>query len=79
MDNRREFANSANGDRWLLARDDATGVAYVVHESNQSASGAVTRIEIAKFLNSGPHHPQHQALLELIGTLVDDNASRAAG
>lgn len=75
MQQRREFANSANGDRWLLARDETTRAAYVIHEGNRSSGGAVTRIEIAKFLNSGPHHPQHQALLELIATLVDDEAA----
>ena len=71
----REFADSSNGDRWYLGRNDDTMHAYVVHKANLPSGGAVTRIEIGAFLNRGPIAPEHQALLRLIGTLVDGNAN----
>ncbi len=71
-DLRKEFADSSNGDRWLLSRDENTGIPYVVHVANQSSGGAITRIELARFLNLKPNAPEHQALLLLIGTLLDD-------
>lgn len=40
----REFASSSNGDRWCLGRDEASGIAHVVHETNPPSGGAVTRI-----------------------------------
>jgi len=73
-DRRREFADSSNGDRWFLSREAKTGVPYFVHVANQSSGGAVTRIELARFLNLKPNAPEHQALLLLIGTLVQGAA-----
>ena len=71
----REFAASSNGDRWYLGRNDDTMHAYVVHKANLPSGGATTHIEIGAFLNRGPIAPEHQALLRLIGTLVDGNAN----
>ena len=70
----REFAASSNGDRWYLGRSDETMRAFVVHKANLPSGGAVTHIEIGHFLNRGPTAPEHEALLRLIGTLVDGNA-----
>ncbi|RYB06797.1 hypothetical protein D3272_04800 [Lichenibacterium ramalinae] len=69
-DKLREFASSSNGDRWFLGRDDATGVAHVVHRANQPSGGAVTHIELGAFLNRGPSAPEMLGLLKLIGSLV---------
>jgi hypothetical protein len=66
----REFASSANGDRWFLARDVANGVAHVVHKANLPSGGAVTHIELGAFLNRGPSAPEMLGLLKLIGSLV---------
>src|SRR5437879_5923652 len=41
-DELREFATSSNGDRWLIARDEETGSAFVVHKANRPSGGAVT-------------------------------------
>jgi hypothetical protein len=69
-DQLREFSASSNGDRWFLGRDEGTGNGYVVHKANQPFGGANTQIEIGAFLNrSGA--PEHQALLRMIGTLVE--------
>jgi hypothetical protein len=69
----RELYSSANGDRWLLARDPATGEVFVRHEPNRSAGGQPSHIEIGAFLSRGPRNPEHLALLQLIGTLIEGN------
>ena len=67
---------SPNGDRWFLARDPATGLAFVRHQANTPSGGQVIDIEIGAFL-SGPRNPEHEALLRLIGTSILD--PQAAG
>ena len=68
---------SPNGDSWFLARDPATGLAFVRHQANAPSGGQVTDIEIGAFL-SGPRNPEHEALLRLIGTsILDPQAVRA--
>ncbi len=66
----REFASSANGDRWFLGRDEATGTAHVVHRANLPSGGTVTPSELGAFLGRAPAAPETLALLRLIGTLV---------
>ena len=63
-----------NGDRWQLARDSETGQVFVRHEANLSSGGRVTDIEIGAFLSTGGMGPEHQELLRLIGTLVEERA-----
>ena len=70
----RELYASSNGDRWYLGRDEETMNAYVIHKANQASGGTTTHIELGAFLNRGPIAPEHQALLRLIGTLVDGSA-----
>jgi DNA-binding transcriptional MerR regulator len=64
-----QLHRSANGDTWFFARDPATGLAFVRHRANTPSGGQVSDIEIGVFLN-GPRHPEHEALLRLIGTLL---------
>jgi hypothetical protein len=45
----REIYRSANGDRWLLARDPGTGRVFVRHEPNLPSGGQVADIEIGAF------------------------------
>jgi len=40
-------------------------------KSHLPSGGRVTEIEIGAFLGTGAHGPEHQALLRLIGSLVD--------
>ncbi|SKA26674.1 hypothetical protein [Consotaella salsifontis] len=67
----REFASSSNGDRWFLCRDEVTANGYVLHQANLPSGGSKSRIEIGDFLGRGSSSPEHQALLHLIGTLVN--------
>ena len=67
----RQLYRSPNGDTWFLARDPATGSAFVRHQANAPSGGQVTDIEIDAFL-SGPRSPEHEALLRLIGASILD-------
>ena len=66
----REIYHSENGDRWFLCRDDDSRV-FVLHQANLPSGGAATKIEIGDFLGRGKAGPEHQALVRLIGELVD--------
>ena len=67
----RQLYRSPNGDIWFLARDPATGLAFVRHQANAPSGGQVTDIEIGAFL-SGSRNPEQEALLRLIGALISD-------
>jgi hypothetical protein len=45
---------------------------FVRHEPNAASGGRPTELEIREFLVRGGRGPEHQELLRLIGTLVDD-------
>jgi len=66
----RELYHSANGDCWHLVRDDEEGEVFVMHHPNAASGGQSVSIEIGAFLSGGKRDPEHQALLQLIGTLV---------
>jgi hypothetical protein len=66
----REIYHSENGDRWLLARGD-DGRPFVVHKAKLSSGVKVTGIELGDFLGEGKAGPEHQALIRLIGSLVE--------
>ena len=68
----RQLYSSENGDRWLLARDPGSGHVFVRHEPNAPSGGRGADIEIGAFLSRRAHGPEHQELLRLIGTLVED-------
>jgi hypothetical protein len=72
----RELYSSSNGDRWFLGRDLATGDVFVRHQPNVPSGGRPSDIDIAAFLSRAPRNPEHQALLHLIGTLVEDRPER---
>jgi hypothetical protein len=63
----RQLYRSPNGDVWFLARDPATGMAFVRHQANAPSGGQVT--ELGAFL-SGPQNPEREALLRLIGASI---------
>src|SRR5437588_1953593 len=72
----RELYRSPNGDTWFLARDPTTGSAFVRHVANPSSGGHVTELELGAFLRE-PRHPEHEALLRLIGSFVSDTNGTA--
>ena len=70
MKKARELYHSLNGDRWFLIREPS-GSVFIRHEANASSGGHIEHLELAAFL-SGGEGPEHQELLRLIGTLVED-------
>ena len=68
----RSLYRSPNGDRWLLCRDSEADRVFVRHEPNPASGGRQSEIQIGAFLSGQPLNPEHQALLRLIGALVDD-------
>jgi hypothetical protein len=78
---RRELYASSNGDAWYLCRD-GRGHLVVEHVPNLPSGGKPATLEIGAFLSRGAAGPEHQALLRLIGTLLDgehgETATRSA-
>lgn len=71
MSERRELYRDTNGDAWFLGREPANGHAFIIHQPSAPSGGRLTHIELGDFLRSEPKGPEHQALLRLIGTLVN--------
>lgn len=71
MSNRRELYQSPGGDCWYLGREPSNGRAFVIHQPNGPSGGRLSHIELGAFLSDGSGRPEQQALLRLIGTLVD--------
>ena len=70
----RQFYQSSSGDAWLLARDPDSGRVTVVHRANPASGANVHDMEIADFLSPTRRHTaEAQALVQLIGTLVEDD------
>ncbi len=74
----RELYSSANGDRWDLVRDTGSGRVFIRHQPNASSGGRASEIGIGQFLSRGGQGPEHQELLRLIGTLVEEEDTPAA-
>ena len=70
MKKARELHHRLNRDRLFLIRE-LSGSVFIRHEANASSGGHIEHLELAAFLNSG-EGPEHQELLRLIGTLVED-------
>ena len=66
-----DIYRSANGDRWQLMRDAATGRSFVRHEANPSSGGRVTETEVNKFLSVGGSGPEFAALRRALDRSVD--------
>jgi hypothetical protein len=47
---------------------------FVRHEPNLASGGKISDIEIGAFLSRGSQSPEKQALLRLMGTLVEEQA-----
>ena len=67
----RELYASPNGDRWLLARYAESGRIFAQHVPNVPSGGQPSSIELAEFLAREGNPSEQQALVRLIGTLVE--------
>ena len=70
MSERRELYRNPNGDSWFLGREPTNSQAFIIHQPNGPSGGKLSHIELGDFLRQG-RGPEQQALLRLIGTLVD--------
>jgi hypothetical protein len=70
MSERRELYRSPNGDSWFLGREPTNGHAFIIHQPNAPSGGRLSHIELGEFLRD-QKGPEQQALLRLIGTLVE--------
>ena len=65
-----EFYKSSNGDSWYLVLNEM-GHVYVAQEQNEGSGGKGAAIGIGEFLSAGKTGPEHDALLRMIGSLVN--------
>jgi hypothetical protein len=71
MKKAHKLYSSPNGDQWYLI-GDPSGEVFVRHEANIASGGQVEHLALGDFLSSG-QGPEHQELLRLIGTLVEEH------
>lgn len=72
----RDLYVSSNGDRWLLLSDSSDGRSFVRHEANLASGGHVTDTASSAFLAADRGGPEHRALWQLIGNLVENDDAR---
>ena len=65
---------SPNGDRWYLARYPDSDRVFVRHVPNVPSGGQPANIDLGDFLSRGGNAPEQQALVRLIGTLIEKAA-----
>jgi hypothetical protein len=67
---RRQLYIGSNGDKWFLCRE-RSGSVVVSHQPNAASGGVNAQFDVAEFLAKENRGPEHQALRQLIGELVD--------
>jgi hypothetical protein len=72
----RTLYTSSSGDIWSLCRN-RRGRLVVLHEPNQPSGGQPSETELGTFLAEHNKGPEHQALRQLIGELIDLNSVEA--
>jgi hypothetical protein len=75
-DQHRKFYSSSNGDSWYLCRS-RDGHPAVFHEANAPSGGKSSQTDLGTFLGKSNQGPEHEALRQLIGSLVDSGQLQA--
>lgn len=70
----RQIYASSSGDTWDLVQDESTGSILIRHQPNAASGGQATTSELDVFLARHRGKAESDALLQMIGTLVQ-NAS----
>ena len=68
----RTLYKSSSGDTWSLCRNRNDDV-VVAHKPNGASGGKTSEVDLSTFLAKKNQGPEHQALRELIGELIDAN------
>jgi hypothetical protein len=71
----RPIFNSSNGDSWSLCRND--GRIVVLHTPNGPSGGKQSYVDLSTFLAEENRGPEHQALRQLIGELIEPRRLQA--
>ena len=72
----RTLYTSTSGDTWSLCRS-RNGDIVVSHQPNRASGGKPSEVDLSTFLAKGNEGPEHQALRQLIGELIDSNHVQA--
>jgi len=72
----RTLYTSSDGDTWSLGRN-RDGDVVVLHEPNKASSGKRSEIDLGTFLARRNQGPEHEALRQLIGELIESNSVEA--
>ncbi|WP_233385894.1 hypothetical protein [Methylobacterium sp. C25] len=71
VSDRRELYQAASGETWYLGREPSNGRAFIIYQPGGPSGRQRSHVELGAFLSNGTEKPEQQALLRLIGTLVD--------
>jgi hypothetical protein len=71
----RLFHASANGDTWSLVANGLTNTITIKHQPSVSSGRKPSRTSLQNFL-SERYGPQHDALIEMIRTLIHQSLGR---
>ena len=72
----RTLYTSSNGDTWSLCRNQ-NGDVVIFHQPNRASGGNPSEIDLSTFLAKGNQGPEHQALRQLIGELIESSHIQA--
>ena len=72
-----EIYTSSNGDDWFLCRNES-GHVYVVHQPAEASGGERAFVGLGDFLSNSTVGPEHEALLQMIGSLADRSSQAQA-
>jgi hypothetical protein len=72
----RTLYTSTSGDTWSLCRS-RNGDIVVSHQPNRASGGKPSEVDLSTFLAKVNEGPEHQALRQLIGELIDSNHVQA--
>jgi hypothetical protein len=68
----RTLYRTPSGDAWSLCRN-RNGDVVVSHQSDRVPGGKPSEIDLGSFLSKANQGPEHQALRQLIGELIESN------
>ena len=71
----RTLHTSSSGDTWSLFRN-RHGHVVVLHQPNTASGGKSSETDLGTFLAHRNQGPEHEALRELIGELIESRRGR---
>jgi hypothetical protein len=72
----RTLNTSSSGDTWSLCRN-RSGQVVVLQAPNDASGGKASEADLGTFLARRNQGPEHEALRQLIGELIESNSVEA--